>query len=76
MELIKSITQEWGYGNPELFVSGQIMRPFSDKKKIGSKITKQEIFEMHMNFKDQIAGLIKDADKVPKPIVFVNRNMN
>lgn len=75
MDAIKKITADWGIKNDEMFVSSQLMRPFSKNKKLNEKVTKADLYRMQLQFKADLKQMIKDADQLPKEIIFINRNM-
>jgi len=43
IDAIKQITADWGIKNDEMFVSSQMMRPFSKNKKLNEKVTKADL---------------------------------
>lgn len=75
LQEIKNITLNWGIKNDEMFVSSQLMRPFNKNKKLQEKVTNADLQRMQLKFKKDLNQIIKDADQLPKEIIFINRNM-
>lgn len=52
------------------------MKPFNKQKGLNGPLSTQDIYKLQLKLKEDLKTLISDTDKVPKEIIFVNRNMN
>jgi aarF domain-containing kinase len=73
---MKEIVSLWGINNEEVFASMQLMRPYKASKPVSEALTPDEIMGMQLRMKDDVRKLMKEADKFPQELLFVNRNMN
>eukprot|EP00478_Filoreta_tenera_P000338 GABV01000338.1.p1 GENE.GABV01000338.1~~GABV01000338.1.p1 ORF type:complete len:471 (+),score=202.47 GABV01000338.1:2-1414(+) len=73
---LKDICVEWGIGEPELFASASLIRPYSFKEGTDKKLSRKAIYNHSMEHKKRVANFFKDEKAVPRELVFVGRNMN
>ena len=73
---LKSITEEWGILQHELFASATLARPWKEGKYIRKNPTLHDIYESQLEAKSRIQEFLRESDKLPKELLFVGRNLN
>jgi hypothetical protein len=55
---MQEIVKEWGVGDDEMFASATLMRPFKTNKPVGGDITKADVLELQMKFKEDFRKML------------------
>eukprot|EP00760_Papus_ankaliazontas_P032378 PhM_4_TR577/c0_g1_i1/m.78779/K08869/ADCK, ABC1; aarF domain-containing kinase len=77
IETLQRITEEWGIGDIESFVSMQMMKPYTMRAPVhNQQVTKEMLLKMQLKMKDHIRTWLLRQDKIPKQIIFVGRSVN
>jgi aarF domain-containing kinase len=83
-DTIKEIVTSWGIGNPDIFASATLMRPYeggdkhtlNELKKGGTgKDQKERAFAMQAKARDGIKQILGDEKKWPQELIFIGRNL-
>lgn len=83
-DTIKDIVTSWGVGNPDIFASATLMRPYQGgdnhtlnelKKGVTGKDQQARAFEMQVKARDGIKQILGDEDKWPRELIFIGRNL-
>lgn len=72
------VAREWGIQDPALFATATLARPWIAGKAVHTsrKVSIKDAYDSHMEAKRRIAEFLADADKLPKELIFVGRNLN
>ncbi|RDX40175.1 atypical/ABC1/ABC1-B protein kinase [Lentinus brumalis] len=73
--VVKSVTEEWGIGTPDLFASATLMRPVRFKEVEMPDFAKMDDYERGVYMKEKLKGFLQDTDRMPKELIFIGRNM-
>jgi aarF domain-containing kinase len=79
MARLKEICTNWGVGDPELFASFQLLKPYDARNKDAihmHRTTQADVLNMQMRTKERIRSLLQDSAKIPKELTLVGRAMN
>ncbi|KAF2787566.1 ABC1-domain-containing protein [Melanomma pulvis-pyrius CBS 109.77] len=83
-DTIKEIVTSWGIGNPDIFASATLMRPYeggdnstlNELRKGGSgRDQKERAFAMQAKARDGIKQILGDETKWPRELIFIGRNL-
>lgn len=82
---LKKISESWGIGNPEVFASATLMRPYTGgdnstarelSKALSSGMDDEErAFAVHQKMRQGFRELLVDEEKWPRELIFLGRNM-
>ncbi|CCM06775.1 uncharacterized protein FIBRA_09073 [Fibroporia radiculosa] len=72
--VVAGVAGEWGIGAPDLFASATLMRPvkFGGAQENFEEMTE---YERSVRMKETLRTFLTDTDKIPKPLIFIGRNM-
>lgn len=75
-DTIKSVASGWGIGTPDLFASATLLKPIRfGEQKDTEEFDKLSQYERSVLIKARLKQFLTDADKMPKELVFIGRNM-
>ncbi|KAF4565629.1 hypothetical protein EYR36_002205 [Pleurotus pulmonarius] len=77
---LKDVTEQWGIGAPDIFASATLLKPVKlgggkEKQKQIDELAKLSEYDQSVLMKERLRGFLVDTDKMPKPLVFLGRNM-
>ncbi|KNC85731.1 atypical/ABC1 protein kinase [Sphaeroforma arctica JP610] len=73
---MKEICKKWGITDHELFASFTLMKPYSTKRPVASKVSRAEVMQLQRQAKDRVRRLLEDTSLFPKELIFIGRSMN
>ncbi|PCH36739.1 ABC1-domain-containing protein [Wolfiporia cocos MD-104 SS10] len=75
--VVKGVAEQWGIGAPDLFASATLMRPvrFADQDKDAQNFEDLDEYQRSVLIKEKLKSFLSDTDKIPKPLIFIGRNM-
>jgi len=78
MTALTDICSKWGIGDPKMFASMTLSKPYNAKTvlHVSNNNTSIQDFEATIGDRDRISKLFKDNSKIPKEMIFVSRNLN
>ncbi|KZT04793.1 ABC1-domain-containing protein [Laetiporus sulphureus 93-53] len=77
LDVVKAVAGQWGIGAPDLFASATLMRPvrFAGQEQEAQDWEEMTEYERSMLLKEKLKSFLTDTDKIPKPLIFIGRNM-
>ena len=81
---IKSVVNEWGVTNPDIFASATLLRPYEGgdgstsrglTKGLEGKTEGERAYEMQMRMRKGIKQILGDENKWPRELIFIGRNL-
>lgn len=80
---IKDVVSKWGIGEPDLFASATLMRPYEggdrrlldELKKDNKGNYREKAFEMQVKARESMKQILGDETKWPKELIFIGRNL-
>jgi len=83
-ETIREVVTSWGVGNPDVFASATLLRPYSGGDKsvsdsirqgLEGKTESERAYEMQQKMRKGIKQMLTDQDKFPRELLFIGRNL-
>ncbi|KAI0960694.1 hypothetical protein AcV7_000002 [Taiwanofungus camphoratus] len=77
LDVVRTVGAQWGIGAPDLFASATLMRPvkFVDQADGMANFDQMNEYERGVRIKERLRSFLTDTDKIPKPLIFIGRNM-
>jgi hypothetical protein len=79
---MRDICLSWGIGNPELFASATLLRPWRAKQRTNGdpqanvrKESEKTDLEMQREMKERLKSFLVNVELLPKELIFVGRGM-
>lgn len=81
---IKEVVNSWGVGNPDLFASATLLRPYSGgdksvsesiRKGLEGKTESERAYEMQQKMRAGMKQMLLDQEKFPRELLFIGRNL-
>jgi len=79
-ETIREVVTSWGVGNPDVFASATLLRPYksvsdSIRQGLEGKTESERAYEMQQKMRKGIKQMLTDQDKFPRELLFIGRNL-
>ncbi|KAF1811032.1 ABC1 domain protein [Eremomyces bilateralis CBS 781.70] len=84
-ETLKEVVTAWGVGNPDIFASATLMRPYTGGNQstmrslredaADGKTEQQRAYEMQMKMRHNVKDILGNEDQWPKELIFIGRNL-
>ncbi|OSX61911.1 hypothetical protein POSPLADRAFT_1070397 [Postia placenta MAD-698-R-SB12] len=74
-DVVKGVAAQWGIGAPDIFASATLMRPVRFAGQEAENLENLSEYDRSVRLKEKLKSFLTDTDKIPKPLIFIGRNM-
>lgn len=75
LDVVRHVATQWGIGAPDLFASATLMRPVKFADQQMENFEEMSEYDRSVRIKEKLKSFLTDTDKIPKPLIFIGRNM-
>jgi len=75
LDVVKGVAEQWGIGAPDLFASATLMKPVKFAGQEQDNFEEMDEYERSVRIKEKLRSFLTDTDRIPKPLIFIGRNM-